>query len=460
MGLNTTCPYTENTSAVDQSTFFETNGVDWDAHRIGWVVAGSFTAVTTLVTIISVWSHCRNYTLPRHQRQIIRILYMPMVYAIISFFSYRFFRAYTYYSLIESTYEALVIAAFLLLLIQFVADKTPTLDAKEALQKKSKQKLPLPFCCIRYRPTKPYFMYTLKYSVLQYCFVRPALTIAGIIAEKNGRLCQGSWSPAFASVYIDAIDFVSITIALYALIIFYMLTHDELKDKRPLWKFLSIKLIVFFTFFQGFVFDALASYGIIKATEFWTTTNIADGLNALTTCIEMLLFALMMLWAFPVKEYRQPGAEPTGIGRPLLDSINYYDFLYETWLSMRFFWDYIRGKPYARAKRIENDKISVHGYAAFDDAFGIEIPERMQRTDVEMPIYSQPPPPTRRRSAGLGASLGTPDARTQRYDTLASDEGEISPSQPVQAQAQGYAPPVGPPPGAERGYRQYGGDAQ
>jgi hypothetical protein len=31
----------------------------------------------------------------------IRILYMPPVYAITSFFSYRFFRSYTYYSLIE-----------------------------------------------------------------------------------------------------------------------------------------------------------------------------------------------------------------------------------------------------------------------------------------------------------------------------------------------------------------------
>ena len=32
----------------------------------------------------------------------IRILYMPPIYAIISFFSYRFFRSYTYYSLAET----------------------------------------------------------------------------------------------------------------------------------------------------------------------------------------------------------------------------------------------------------------------------------------------------------------------------------------------------------------------
>ncbi|KZT60566.1 DUF300-domain-containing protein [Calocera cornea HHB12733] len=326
MGLNTTCPYTENTANADQSTFFDNDGVDWDAHKIGWVVAGSFAAATTLVTIISVLLHCRNYHVRREQRQVIRILYMPLVYAIISFFSYRFYRSYTYYSLIESAYEALVIGAFLLLLIQFVADKSSTLDAKEVLQRKEKQKLPLPFCCVRYRPTKPYFMYTLKYSVLQYCFVRPALTVVGIIAEKKGRLCSGSWSPAFASVYIDAIDFASITIALYGLIVFYVLTHEELKDRRPLAKFLSIKLIVFFTFYQGWV-----------ATQYWTTDNIADGLNALTTTIEMLLFSLMMLWAFPAKEYKQPGTVPTSIWRPLWDAINFTDFVLELWASTVFF---------------------------------------------------------------------------------------------------------------------------
>lgn len=32
----------------------------------------------------------------------LRVLYMPPVYAVVSFLSYRFFRSYTYYSLAES----------------------------------------------------------------------------------------------------------------------------------------------------------------------------------------------------------------------------------------------------------------------------------------------------------------------------------------------------------------------
>jgi hypothetical protein len=43
------------------------------------------------------------------------------------------------------------------------------------------------------------------------------------------------------------------SIALYGLVIFYGLTKDELKGRRPLAKFLAIKLIVFFTFYQAFL---------------------------------------------------------------------------------------------------------------------------------------------------------------------------------------------------------------
>ena len=43
------------------------------------------------------------------------------------------------------------------------------------------------------------------------------------------------------------------SIALYGLLLFYGLTKEELRGRKPLSKFLSIKLIVMFTFYQSFV---------------------------------------------------------------------------------------------------------------------------------------------------------------------------------------------------------------
>ena len=98
-------------------------------------------------------------------------------------------------------------------------------------------------------------MHTLTFSVLQYVVIRPAISIAGIICEyfnvvrnyqlseevmghrlTSTQLCTGTYSPHFAAVYLEAIDFASISVALYGLIVFYVLCKDELKGRRPLSK--------------------------------------------------------------------------------------------------------------------------------------------------------------------------------------------------------------------------------
>ncbi|KZT05741.1 DUF300-domain-containing protein [Laetiporus sulphureus 93-53] len=368
---STLCP-SDNSETVEQDSFWSNNGIDWDAHRVGWLIAGVCAVVTVLLTVINVLQHARHYTNPGEQRQILRVLYMPAVYAVISFFSYRYFRSYTYYSLIESAYESVTLSAFLLLLIEYVAATTKDHNVDNAISSKEKKKLPLPFCCLRYRPTKAYFMYTLKWSVLQYVIIRPLISIVGIICQAEGVLCEsGSWSFKTANAYLEVVDGVSITIALYGLIIFYALTKEELQGKRPLSKFLSIKLIVMFTFYQGLVFDALEGR-VIHATEYWTETNIADGLNALATCIEMVFFSGFMLWSFSASEYKQSGVT-TRIWRPLWDSINYSDFGVEIVGSLKFFWDYMRHKPYTRGPRVTTVDADGKPFTRmnFDEAFGV-----------------------------------------------------------------------------------------
>lgn len=295
---------------------------------------------------------------------------MPPVYAIISFFSYRFFRKYTYYSLVEVVYESITLSAFLLLLIEYVASTAHGHSAENALLRKEKTKLPFPFGFWRYRPTKAYFMYTLKWSVLQYVIVRPLASIAGIICEAYGVLCESAgFDYHWANVYIEAIDFVSITFALYGLIVFYGLTKEELVGRRPLAKFLSIKLIVMFTFYQSFVFSAMEGR-VIKATDYWTTTNIADGLTALCTTIEMIFFAAFMMWAFSSNEYADSTLPKTSIWKPLWDSINYKDFALEILESFRFFWDYARNKPHTHGPRLA---VGADGKRMdFGEAFRVE----------------------------------------------------------------------------------------
>jgi hypothetical protein len=342
-----------NTSVVDQEAFWDGN---WTPHKIGWLIAGCAAALTTCISLFTISGHLLHYNKPLEQRQVIRVLLFPVVYAIISFFSYRFFRAYTYYELIEAGYESFAIAAFLMLMLQFIGKSVQ--DQVSVFARKDKKPLPIPFCCWRYRPSKAYFLVLLKWSVVQYCFIRPALSIAGIVTEAYGVYCSSRLSYKYAYVYLTSIDFVSISIALYGLIVLYTLVKEDLKGRRPLAKFATIKLGIFLIFYQGFIFSMLANHGVLHATTYWTTENISDGLNALCTTCEMVLIAALQLWAFNWKEYRidrlsQPDGKANAKGRTnpftsLLHALNFFDIFVEFWYELVFLFDRIRGKPYTR----------------------------------------------------------------------------------------------------------------
>ncbi|EIW82856.1 DUF300-domain-containing protein [Coniophora puteana RWD-64-598 SS2] len=357
----------ENTQAIEQSSLWRSGTLHWDAHRIGWVISGGCSVLTVLISIFSVMRHCRNYTKPYEQRQILRILYMPPVYAILSFLSYRFFRYYEYFSLAEAdfVYQAITASAFFLLLIQLAAKTTAGHSAEKALMRKDKTPLPFPLCFWRFRPTKASFMYTLKWSVLQYVVVQPVMSVVGVITNAKGiLLCPGGpYSFHFFQIYLEIIDFLSNSIAFYGLTIFRdHLIAEELAGQRPLAKFLSIKLILMLTFFQTFILGLLEGR-VIKPTEYWTAANIANGISSLMICVEMVFFSAFMCWTFTVDEYKT--GEKTSIVKPLWDSINYSDFFLEIWGSFLFFFAYALRRPGARTPGRDNRP-------DFGEAFGVE----------------------------------------------------------------------------------------
>ncbi|WVR05565.1 hypothetical protein IAU60_002584 [Kwoniella sp. DSM 27419] len=349
----TSCPETNsNITDASEDVFWSPDGIHWDAHRIGWAVAGGCAALTTLITLFTMTMHAVRYQHPPAQKQVMRVLMMPPVYAIVSFFSYRFYREYEYYILAETAYEAITLSAFLMLLMELVSMNTTDQQLKTALKEKDKKKFPFPFGFWRFRASKPYFWHALSFSVMQYVILRPLISIIGIVCEYYDLLCPSEYSIHYASVYLEAVDFVSISIALYGLIVFYVLCKDELKGRKPLNKFLAIKLIVFFTFYQSFVFSVLQSHGVIKGTALWTATNVSDGLSALCTCVEMVFFSIYMGWAYNWTDYTDPAKNPyqrkTSVKtyfQAIWDTINLSDFAVEIYRACKFFVDYLRGKP-------------------------------------------------------------------------------------------------------------------
>ncbi|KAF8515634.1 organic solute transporter Ostalpha-domain-containing protein [Gautieria morchelliformis] len=359
MSNSTGCP-SINVERVQQSQFWSKGGIHWDQHRIGWAVSGGCAFFTVGITLCSVMSHALDYRSPAEQRQIIRILYMPPIFGIMSFLSYRFFLEYTYYSVSVVLYEAIVISAYMLLLVESLASVTQAGTTQAALLKKDKSKLPFPFCCWRYRPTKAYFMHTIKWSVMQYTIVQPAICVISVITQAFNLLCVQSFSPEFANVYLTVFALLSNSYASFFLsYLFYELTKRDLKGRRPGAKFWCVNIIVTIPFIQQ----------LLATTKFWTSTNVANGLNALTLCIEMVFFSLFMWWAFPVSEYEHVNAPRRSAWRALLDSINFWDFVVETWRALKFFVDFAFDKPGARSHSVK-PKPTYGGGSKFWQVFG------------------------------------------------------------------------------------------
>ena len=57
--------------------------------------------------------------------------------------------------------------------------------------------------------------------------------------------------PTSGYLYITIVNNVSISLALYALFLFYFATRDLLSCYDPVLKFLIVKSVVFFAFWQG-----------------------------------------------------------------------------------------------------------------------------------------------------------------------------------------------------------------
>jgi len=102
-------------------------------------------------------------------------------------------------------------------------------------------------------------------------------------------------------------------VAMYCLVLFYRANKDELGPMRPLGKFLCIKAVVFFSFFQGFAISILVNTGVI-ADVFGVTDKsdikaISSGLQNFLICIEMFFAAVAHHYAFSYKAYVDMAAD-------------------------------------------------------------------------------------------------------------------------------------------------------
>lgn len=187
------------------------------------------------------------------------------------------------------------------------------------------------------------------FCIFQYCFIRPFFTLVAVVAQAHGRYCLSSMDPRYAYIYVAGFDAVSVTIAMYCLIQFYVQMKEELAPNRPFLKITSIKLVIFFCFWQSWLISLVAAKdGPWKPSEKMQGPDIRVGVPSLLVCVEMSAFSILHIYAFPWKPYDLKRKEkpfyytdPTenyayGTTRALINALNPWDIVKAFGRGMRW----------------------------------------------------------------------------------------------------------------------------
>ncbi len=217
--------------------------------------------------------------------------------------------------------------------------------------------------------TSPFFV-KCKFGVLQYVLLKFVCSFAIFILERNHLYKEGDFTYQGGYLYICILTNLSQCWALYCLFFFYFATKNELAPIRPVGKFLSVKALVFFTWWQSVGIAVLYNLDLIPhyhsgagvdrdelldagggaggpsepdwsaplsaedamaldelgGSAFWsspttgaaaaataiidyTPQDVAKGLQDYLICIEMFVAAIVHFFVFPHTEYMTEAVE-------------------------------------------------------------------------------------------------------------------------------------------------------
>ncbi|KFD52992.1 hypothetical protein M513_06108 [Trichuris suis] len=262
-----------------------------------------------LGTVRLIYQHLRWYTCPSEQRWIVRILFIVPVYAFDSWLSILFFanNVYIYFNTVRDVYEAFVIYSFLSLCYEYLGGESNIMA--EIRGRPIKHGYLSCTCCLAGKHYTIEFLRFCKQATLQFCFVKPIMALLTLVLMPLGRYEEGRWSPHEAYLYITIIYNISVSLALYGLFLFYRATKEMLNPYSPVLKFLTVKSVIFLSFWQGVLLALLGATSAIQPVVdgsgrvLISTGTIAGGYQSFLVCIEMCLAAVALRFAFPISVY-------------------------------------------------------------------------------------------------------------------------------------------------------------
>ncbi|TDL20506.1 DUF300-domain-containing protein [Rickenella mellea] len=256
---------------------------------------------------MSIYLQLKNYRKPLLQRMVVRIMLMVPIYAISSLIALFSLEAAFVIDAIRDIYEAFVIYCFFNLLLGYLGGERSLLILLHGREPKPSV---FPFSLINREidVSDPYTFLFLKRGILQYVQVKPVLALATLILKAVGKYNEGTLRATSGYLYVSIVYNISICLSLYCLAMFWLCVNEDLQPFRPMPKFLCVKGILFFSFWQSILVSILVAAGAIKQLGPYTDhEHISLGLTDTLICFEMPFFAVAHMYAFSHTDYIDRG---------------------------------------------------------------------------------------------------------------------------------------------------------
>lgn len=268
------------------------------------MVGSGFSALLSMHFTIQLLSqHLFYWKNPKEQKAIIMIIIMAPLYAIDSFVGLLDIRGskefFMFLDSVKECYEAVAIAKFLALMYSYLnISISKNIVPDEIKGKEIHHSFPMTLFQPRTARLDHRTLKLLKHWTWQFVIIRPACSILMIMLQILGLY------PSWLSWTFTIILNISFSVAMYSLVVFYHVFSKELQPHRPLSKFICIKGIVFFSFWQGLVVKILVALGVIKSHHFWLDVeHLQEAIQNVLICVEMVFFSVMQQYAYHVGPY-------------------------------------------------------------------------------------------------------------------------------------------------------------
>lgn len=292
----------------------------------------------TVFSIFLIWKQLKNYRKPTLQRYVVRLLLMVPIYSIASVISLYSLQLADIIDLFRDLYEAFVIYCFFNLLIEYLGGERSLIVLLHG-RRPQEHIFPANLFLHHMDASDPYTFLALKRGVLQYVQVKPVLAVATLILKAAGKYQEGKISPKNGYTWVSFTYNVSVFLSLYCLGMFWKCLNDDLKPFRVTSKFLCIKGIIFFSFWQGLGISILVAAGLVKKVgPVYDPEYISMAIQDFMICLEMPIFALAHAYAFSHTDYIDPFAHYAArlpVYYALRDCIGMYDVFSDSLTTVR-----------------------------------------------------------------------------------------------------------------------------